>query len=68
MTPVAGEDPTETPSNSLGNRVETLVLMGRSTPLMLKRRSADEWLHDHLHYMVPVGVGVNHRLEGHGWG
>lgn len=29
----------------------------RSTPLMLKR-GADEWLHDHLHYLVPRSLEV----------
>eukprot|EP00434_Breviolum_minutum_P022456 symbB.v1.2.019822.t1/scaffold1639.1/size107980/2 len=43
---------------------DTLPLIFRSTPLMLKRRSADEWLHDHLHYMEFVLMQPgNYTLE-----
>lgn len=68
MTPVGGEDPTENPIQLPSEIVLKLLFwMGRSTPLMLKRRSADEWLHDHLHYMVP-GWGLVWIIDLRGMG
>ena len=66
--PLGGEDPTENPIQLPSEiMLKLLFWMGRSTPLMLKRRSADEWLHDHLHYMVP-GWGLVWIIDLRGMG